>query len=376
MRTSRAVLIFLLAFGSWAQAQTNFFIQGIQKNPGPSVTITWPVVPLWTYHVMYSGSPTGTYLDFPDGQLTAGSNAMTLQYTDTNAAAPQRFYRLRLNRQPVILTLVLDHAGDMNPTNGPTLGGAYLPGAVTNFINDFSDNFDQASMVSFATTPNVDVPMTNAFRKTIRVAATNLFYAGGDFAIGGLTNALLQDAGAVDTTQGETHAVVYFTDQTPNMIEDTFSCTSPTLWYYGGADISNEVLFFSPSTSNTATGQVYGFSCYLGDGGAPLGCMCNTNGFFSLQYWTLEAFIRSNVTAEAQFRAVLVANQIRAQGTYVYAIGLAGAGVPTNFLQQIANDPASPTYDPTQPTGKALIANSGAQLNQVFQAIASQIQTY
>jgi hypothetical protein len=118
----------------------------------------------------------------------------------------------------------------------------------------------------------------------------------------------------------------------------------------------------------------------LFDSGAPTGCGCTTTSFFSLQYWMQEAFIRSNVTAEAQYRAITTANQIRSQGTYVYAIGLAGAGpiagVTTNYLQQIANDPGSPTYDPTQPTGKAFIAATPSQLNQLFQSIASLIQVY
>lgn len=380
MRTSRAVFICLLAFCGWAQAQTNCFIQGIQKNPNTSVTITWPVTPFWTYHVMYSGSPTGTWLDFPDGQLKAGSNTVALQYTDTNAAAAQRFYKLRINRSPLIVTLVLDHGGEMNPATGATMGGTYLPGAVTNFINSFGDSFDQMSMVSFASTPHVDVPMTNVFRHAILAAATNLFYDGGDFAAGGLTNALIQSAAAVATTQGETRVVVFFTDELANMIEDTFNCTSATTWYYGAADISNAVFFFNSDTPNTALAQTNGYSCYLTDGGAPLNCNCTTNGFYSQQYSTLEAFIRSNVTAEAQYRAILVADQIRAQGTYVYAIGLAGAGsvagVTTNFLQQLANDPASPTYNPALPTGEAVIAGTPSQLNQVFQTIASQIQVY
>lgn len=382
VRTSRAVLICLLAFCGWAQAQTNFFIQGIQRNPNTSVTINWPVTPSWTYHVMYSGSPTGTWLDFPDGQLTAGSNAVALQYTDTlTGASSQRFYKLRVNRSPVIVTLVLDHAGVMNPASpGSTMGGPYLAGAVTNFINDFSDNFDQVAMVSFASTPNVDVPMTNVFRRAILSAATNLFYAGGAFAAGGLTNGLIQSASAVATTQGETRVVVFFTDELANMIEDVFSCTNPTTWYYGAADAGNFVFFFNADTPNTALAQTNGFSCFLGDSGAPTGCGCSTNSFFSLQYWMPEAFIRSNVTAEAQYRAITTANLIRAQGTYVYAIGLQGAGpiagVTTNYLQQLANDPGSPTYDPTQPTGQALIASSPAQLNQLFQSIASQIQVY
>jgi hypothetical protein len=69
---------------------------------------------------------------------------------------------------------------------------------------------------------------------------------------------------------------------------------------------------------------------------------------------------------------------MRAEGMYVYSIGL-GNSVDSSFLQQIANDPASSTYDASQPQGLAVFAPScpssqcTAQLNQVFQTIASKI---
>jgi hypothetical protein len=56
-----------------------------------------------------------------------------------------------------------------------------------------------------------------------------------------------------------------------------------------------------------------------------------------------------------------------------------GNSVDTSFLQQIANDPASSTYNASQPQGLAVFAPScpsaqcTAQLQQVFQTIASKI---
>ena len=63
---------------------------------------------------------------------------------------------------------------------------------------------------------------------------------------------------------------------------------------------------------------------------------------------------------------------------YIYAIGL-GSNVDQTFLKQIANDPGSPTYDPTQPVGMAVFASNcpspqcTTQLQQVFQTIAARI---
>jgi hypothetical protein len=65
-------------------------------------------------------------------------------------------------------------------------------------------------------------------------------------------------------------------------------------------------------------------------------------------------------------------------GMLVYSIGL-GSNVDQAFLQQIANDPASSTYDPNQPVGEAVFASNcpssqcNAQLQQVFQTIAAKI---
>jgi hypothetical protein len=69
---------------------------------------------------------------------------------------------------------------------------------------------------------------------------------------------------------------------------------------------------------------------------------------------------------------------MRAEGITVYAIGL-GTSIDQAFLQQIANDPASSTYNPSQPVGIAAFASScpsqqcTIQLQQVFQTIAAKI---
>ncbi len=65
-------------------------------------------------------------------------------------------------------------------------------------------------------------------------------------------------------------------------------------------------------------------------------------------------------------------------GMLVYSIGL-GSSVDQAFLQQIANDPASSTYNPSQPVGEAVFASNcpssqcSAELQQIFQTIAAKI---
>jgi hypothetical protein len=88
----------------------------------------------------------------------------------------------------------------------------------------------------------------------------------------------------------------------------------------------------------------------------------------------MQPFIRENVSADAKFRAIQVANQMRDAGIIVYSIGM-GTVDPDflSFLQQVANDPNAPGYVATSFDGQAVVANDVSQLGTVFQQIASKI---
>ena len=65
----------------------------------------------------------------------------------------------------------------------------------------------------------------------------------------------------------------------------------------------------------------------------------------------------------------------RAQGMYIFSIGL-GSTVDTTFLRQIANDPASPTFNPALPVGATLTTTNAADLTIIFHSIASKILSF
>ena len=96
------------------------------------------------------------------------------------------------------------------------------------------------------------------------------------------------------------------------------------------------------------------------------------SGFTSAIDGTFKSFLRANVTPDADFRSIQTANAMRAQGMVVYSIGL-GNSINKVFLQQVANDPASPTFDPNLPQGEAVFAPTAADLQDVFQTIAAKI---
>jgi hypothetical protein len=64
-------------------------------------------------------------------------------------------------------------------------------------------------------------------------------------------------------------------------------------------------------------------------------------------------------------------------GIIIYTIGLqqslAGYPFSSTFLERVANDPASPIYDSTYPTGKFFLCTSAADLNGAFSAVASEV---
>ncbi|MGD0061341.1 MAG: pilus assembly protein TadG-related protein [Verrucomicrobiia bacterium] len=284
-------------------------------------------------------------------------------------------------RTKVILALVLDHSGSMAPApNGTTHGGTYLPGAVDSFISYFSDTIDQASMVSFGSTPTVNLAMEQPFISNVTSASDNLVWCGGTFSVGGLTNALLLENGVtIPNTEVTLQAVVFFTDGLANMIEQPFVCSGTTnVLIFGGMDPPDSgVWFFSTNTPYNYTAQEggSGYGCYVGDNGnvsLPSGCTgCSVSQFWSTQYGANENFTRANVAAEAQFQAVQVANLMRANNIVVYSIGLGGVDVNTNFLNEVAN--AGGVENAQQPEGLALFTNDPSQLQTLFDQVANDI---
>ena len=282
-------------------------------------------------------------------------------------------------RAQLIMTLVLDTSGSMDPKRGPppggdgtgSGGGQYLPGAVTSFINNFDDLNDNVGMVKFFTiqsdvvyTGSPNHQPTQPFKSAI-ISAVNAFdWNGATFSQGGLTNGLVMENNAT-VAPGESviKVVVFCTDGLANIVQDTFNCPPTTTINFGGQDTGTGIGFYDPSTGNQL--------CWLDNGGMPP-CCTAVSQFKSAIDGSMKSFVRANVSADATFRAVQVAQQMRAAGIIVYAIGV-GTGINATFLAQVANDPSTPGYVATSYDGEYVVANDVSQLSAVFQTIASKI---
>jgi Flp pilus assembly protein TadG len=280
-------------------------------------------------------------------------------------------------RTTVYLALVLDRSGSMSPISPPgtSHGGSYLPLAVTTFVNYFSDTIDHGSMASFASTATQDIPMQQPFINAISTAASNLNWCGGTFSQGGLTNALVQENSVtIPANQVALKVVVFFTDGLANMIQDTLSCPGSITWNFGGQDSGTSVGFWNPATT-TKSCPDQNSAC--GDGSSPSGCSppCSATQFHSNTNNAMESFTRANVTEDAQYRCIQVAQDMQQNNILVYAIGLGAGGtdVNMNFLSQVANATNSPSYNSSLPTGLAFLANDPSELQPYFTAVANDI---
>jgi Flp pilus assembly protein TadG len=259
-------------------------------------------------------------------------------------------------RPKLIMSLVLDKSGSMN-RNG---GAQALPPAVTNFIGYFDDNNDQVADVSFSSVAATDVRISTGFIAPITTAVNSMVFGGATYAQGGLLNAQAQIQ-SVPVAQGENvvKVAIFFTDGWANTNEDSLNCPPATTLNYGGC-----------APPEAAVGWCSGISFLSPSTGGQVGCGATT--FPSQSTGTNQSLTEANISNDAMYRTVQLSNTMRGQNTTIYSIGL-GDKINQPYLQQVANDPSSPTYDPNQPVGEAIFAPSPADLEGVFQTIASKI---
>jgi len=259
-------------------------------------------------------------------------------------------------RPKLIMALVLDRSGSMN-LNG---GAQALPPAADNFLTYFDNTNDQVAMVSFSSIATVDVTIRTGFTNPITNAINKMVFVGATFSQAGLQDGQAQ-IDSVATTPGENvvKVAVFFTDGWANTINNTLNCPPSTSVNFGGC-----------APPEAAVGWCSGISFMDPNTGNGRGC--GARQFPSQLTGSMQPITQANIANDAMYRAVQVANAMRAQNIVIYSIGL-GDKISQAFLQQIANDPASSTFDPTQPVGSAVFAPTPADLEGVFQTIASEI---
>jgi len=259
-------------------------------------------------------------------------------------------------RPKLIMSLVLDKSGSMN-LNG---GAQALPPAVDNFLTYFDDNTDQVAMVSFSSIATVDVSIRTNFTSIITSVVNSMPFGGATYSQAGLLDGQAQ-INSVPTLPGENvvKVAIFFTDGWANTINDILNCPPSTSLNFGGCappeaavGWCSGIFFMDPATGN--------------------GVSCGATQFPSQVAGSMQPLTQTNIANDAMYRTVQVSNSMLNQGIVIYAIGL-GDKISESFLQQVANDPASSTYNANLPQGEAVFAPTTADLEGVFQTIAAKI---
>jgi len=358
------ILALVLAAVSASHAQNPFAIQSIQPTTNGGIALTWFTPPGISNQVMYTDSLSDSWQNVASGLIVAGTNVYSLSYTDYPAAdVTQRFYRVKITRANLVMSLVLDRSGSMS-----TDGGAFaLPAAVSDFIDLFDDQLDHVSVSSFASGSTVDLPMCQPFKQAVKNVVNALAGEEHGYTASerGLTNGLAQQLVVPATGQEVVRVIVFFTDGMANTWYNNFDC--------GPRDISYSGETYDPTTGASE-------SC----AGLPhtLPSIDPSTGVI-----TPDAIVYNNCVDmhnEAERRAERIAWLARSQGIYIFAIGMGNPSIGGEcngqfpvlnpvFLKDIANTPDSATYNPSQPSGGFAIAADASELQAVFQQIASAL---
>lgn len=290
-------------------------------------------------------------------------------------------------RNPLVMSLVLDQSYSMTQNGGEQA----LPPAVKSFIAQFDDSQDHVADINFATIASVPVAMAQPFISKIEQSVNSMQFGSGPDgqrtnSYAGMEDAQTQISGAPISGPNVRKVVVFFTDGWSNILQDNLTCATgkgaqPTAMLYCGCDpgdyslnLCSGVFFFDPTTGTQEACSAFG-----ADGSSPTSGTVNSTAAFpsqqtggSVTLFPATVTGMTNCATDADYRTVQLANAMRKQNIVVYSIGL-GNAINQPFLQQVANDPASSTYDSTQPVGEAVFAPNSSQLQAVFNVIAAKI---
>lgn len=278
------------------------------------------------------------------------------QFSTVSVAASAQALRAKL-----VMGLALDRSGSMSSNGGATALGP----AVQSFVSFFDDSFDRVAMSSFSDASRLDVSLRYNFKTTVTNAAKTLSYSGWTYTHGGLDIARAQVNTVVSNPNDNVlHVVVLFTDGHANSFYQANTRCGRTGFFpnytYTSRDLivvpdSSSSGFRDPANGNTVT------------------CNYALSTFYSMQYASNRSRSpTSNIETEGTYRAELSAQQIRQDGTLVFAIGL-GTDIDKTSLKKIANDRSSASFNPNQPEGLAVFAPTASDLDLVFKQIASRI---
>jgi Flp pilus assembly protein TadG len=295
----------------------------------------------------------------------------------------------QVTRATLYVDLVLDRSssiwGNGCPGTNPEDVHTMMYPSLTNFLSFFDETFngaplDHGGLVTFGTTGGVRVVISEPFITSVGNGGSAT-YAGASpnpaqytFCEAGLSNSLVQLTNSVPPTgRFVVKAVVFFTDgdgaTDANALRTPLSCGGRTT-DVEIATVCGGIAYLNP-TNGAALNPACSNPGTPGSGG---------NGKFNAAYANGGAvnITVDNVTTDARFRSIVMADKLRANKIAVYSIGLAATGNAIEFDKEIANDPTQNhsmrgSYSATPYDGMFVLAPNGTDLAPAFQRIAEAL---
>ncbi|NNK48105.1 MAG: VWA domain-containing protein [Gemmatimonadetes bacterium] len=261
---------------------------------------------------------------------------------------------------PVDLIFVVDQSGSLGTA------GAWddLQDAARSFVDFFSDDLDQLSVVSFGTRGETRLPLQAPFRTAAKSQIDRMASVGWTNTAEGLQLAYDQLTGKKARDRA-VKVVVFFTDGRPTAFRGTI-----------GGD--RRIMAVAANEWNVVRGYFDNPDDIPMDRWQwPADDACRN--VVNCKIWKEGGHPPHGVRGRqiARDMGLAAANQIRNEDAFVYAIGLGnplGSKLErpdTDYLSQLANEHGS--VNSNQPAGRMYFAPSAAELRDVFQRVAGDL---
>lgn len=299
------------------------------------------------------------------------------------------------SRRDANVVLALDRSGSMAGVC------EVMKSDAESFVMKFVNGRDSVGLVTFMGNAKVDQASTKQFKPVITDTLAKLQCGGNTGSAAALSLAHWQILQAAEP--GALNVIVFFTDGVPNgftagpaadkmpngfPLKTGKTCkdattTVATGYIANGGGIydaaaqpinstATPILSNCPSGSFGQLAQAYQF---IPESDA-YGNSASSAGYAPVKGDGTNHIELSSANSDAVSinAADYAARQIRQDGIVIYVIGLDGnGGVDSRFLQNVANVPSSPSYVPSQPTGKYYYSPNAGQLGSAFSSVASEI---
>ena len=328
---------------------------------------------------------------FEQGKVTIGVSASAtmpltllkvLGFHDVAVAASSTSIRKDLD-----MVFVIDSSGSMKDVWSTVRTNA------NSFLNQFSPSTDRVGLVHFSSGAEVDVAIRTSQRGFDRPAMqtkiTKLSYGGNTNYAEGLWQARAQLNSIAQLNRSSLRVVVFFSDGNPNTLAAAYktaggstctggiTATGNDVTGYYKIDVQDDTLSGS-CNADTLRGnelpknmpQYYNAHNATDTEFLIVGSQPNTVTSASNN----KNIAYTNVYNAATNVPLAMASSLRAQGVYVFTLGLGSNGdLDQNLLKNIANTSDATRYNTNQPTGIYCFAATVNDLRPCFAKLASEI---